>query len=168
MPYVAPGTVAAGDVYTAAAHNIQVANVIALYSTVQRIGYQERTTNLSSATTFAGAGTAFGTAISFTADGTSSYRIHGYVGVTDSSSFPNTLTLALDVSGTETGYAQQFTVGSRGGSPMIFERFLTPTAGAKTINFRFYATSSAVLTSGTGVGATNVPMFMAVYGPPLA
>ena len=30
MPYVAPGTVAAGDVYTAAAHNIQVANVIAL------------------------------------------------------------------------------------------------------------------------------------------
>ena len=30
MPYVAPGTVAAGDVYTAAAHNIQVANVISL------------------------------------------------------------------------------------------------------------------------------------------
>ena len=28
MPYVAPGTVAAGDVYTAAAHNIQVNNVI--------------------------------------------------------------------------------------------------------------------------------------------
>lgn len=36
MPYVAPGTVAAGDVYTAAAHNIQVANVIDLRSYLNR------------------------------------------------------------------------------------------------------------------------------------
>ena len=168
MPYVAPGTVAAGDVYTAAAHNIQVANVIALYSTVQRIGYQERTTNLASATTFAGAGTAFGTAISFTADGTSSYRVHFYAPASDMSSFPNTLYVSLDVSGTETGFATQFGVSSRNGQPLIFERFLTPTAGAKTINFRFWATSAAVLTSGTGVGSASLPMFMAVYGPPLA
>ena len=167
MPYVAPGTVAAGDVYTAAAHNIQVANVISLYSTVQRIGYQERTTTLSSATTFAGAGTAFGTAISFTADGTSSYRVHFYAGASDSTS-AQAIQLALDVSGVETGYAQQFAISTRFGGPMIFERFLTPTAGAKTINFRFYSGSGSTLTAGTGIGATSPPMFMAVYGPPLA
>lgn len=167
MPYVAPGTVAAGDVYTAAAHNIQVANVIALYSTVQRIGYQERTTTLASATTFAGAGTAFGTAISFTADGTSSYRIHFYAPQTDTTTAQG-VQVSLDVSGTETGFAQQFAVSTRFGGPMVFERFLTPTAGAKTINFRFWAASSAILTAGTGIGNTYTPMFMAVYGPPLA
>lgn len=167
MPYVAPGTVAAGDVYTAAAHNIQVANVIALYSTVQRIGYQERTTSLASATTFAGAGTAFGTAISFTADGTSSYRIHFYAGASDTTT-AQAIHISLDVSGVETGYAQQFAISTRMGLPMIFERFLTPTAGAKTINFRFWAASSAQLTAGTGVGSTSPPMYMAVYGPPLA
>jgi len=167
MPYVAPGTVAAGDVYTAAAHNIQVANVIALYSTVQRIGYQERTTTLASATTFAGAGTAFGTAISFTADGTSSYRIHFYAPQADTSTAQG-IQLSLDVSGIETGFAQQFATATRFGGPMVFERFLTPTAGAKTINFRFHAASSAILTAGTGVGSTYPPMFMAVYGPPLA
>jgi len=167
MPYVAPGTVAAGDVYTAAAHNIQVANVISLYSTVQRIGYQERTTSLSSATTFAGAGTAFGTAISFTADGTSSYRVHFYAPNVDNTT-TGSVVLSLDVSGTETGYTQLFNTTTRTGGPFIFERFLTPTAGSKTINFRFYAANTSTLQGGTGVGAAYVPMFMAVYGPPLA
>lgn len=37
MPYVAPGTVAAGDVYTAAAHNIQVNNVIQIASMAQGV-----------------------------------------------------------------------------------------------------------------------------------
>jgi len=37
MPYVAPGTVAAGDVYTAAAHNIQVNNVLQFAPFVQGV-----------------------------------------------------------------------------------------------------------------------------------
>ena len=47
MAYVTPGTVAAGDVATAAAWDVVVNNEIALYQSIQRIGYTERTTNYS-------------------------------------------------------------------------------------------------------------------------
>ena len=45
MPYVAPGTVAAGDVYTAAAHNIQVNNVLQFAPFVQGVFTTEAARN---------------------------------------------------------------------------------------------------------------------------
>jgi len=172
MAYVTPGTVAAGDVATAAAWNVITNDVIDVDSRItqiKRLGYVERTTQSdSSASTFAAGTNLFATDITFTADGTSAYRIEFFGGPGDTQAGGRDIYLALSVSGTETGRFHIFDVSSRLGVQIACVRYLTPTAGSKTINFRHLSGGTlTTIRSGNGTGTNQFPMFMAVYGPDL-
>ena len=171
MAWTTPGTATAGSVLTAAFWNTNVRdNTNELYQSVRRLGYQERTTNYTTAsTTFAGAADVFSTAITFTADGTSAYKFYLYipgVQVPDG----RALYAALGIGGTQYGRTGAFyRPGGQlevGGS--ILERWLVPSAGSVSVNFRFrHDTGACTVIAGTGSADAPVPMFMAVYGPAL-
>ena len=171
MAWTTPSTYTAGAILTAASLNTNVRdNTNALYTTVQRLGFQQRTTNsVSSTTSFAAASDLFTTSISFTADGTSAYRIVFYSSAGDTGAATRDLFVSLSVSGTETGRLNMYDAGARVLAPCVYQRFLTPTAGVKTINFRHYQAGGATTLIGdAGTGSLATPMYMAVYGPDLA
>ena len=171
MAWTTPTNVATGDVLTASRYNAEVvANTLALYTTVQRLGFQQRTTNsVSSTTSFAATSDLFTTSISFTADGTSAYRIVFYSSAGDTGAAARDLFVSLSVSGTETGRLNMYDAGARVLASCVYQRFLTPTAGVKTINFRHYQAGGATTLIGdAGTGTLAPPMYMAVYGPDLA
>ena len=177
MPYVAPGTVAAGDVYTAAAHNIQVNNVIALQSAIRRLDYQASTATYTISTTMTNLATApevFTAAdVSFTADGTSSYAVEFYYPqiVCATNAGYNIWIVLCKGDGTALGTLANVTgnTGQRlpGG---VFKFFYTPAAGTQTLNVRCVQETgggNGSLPQGATTGYTGsfTPMYLAVYGP---
>ena len=174
MAYTAPTAVSAGDALTATLYNTYVKDNIIDHESrltqIKRLGYQERTTQSdSTGSSFATTSDLFGTSITFTADGTSKYRVEFGGGPSDTQTAARDLYLGMNVSGTETGHFHVFDVSSRLGTPIFCVRYITPTAGSKTINFRHYHGAGGMTTirCGDGTGSNYFPMFMAVYGPDL-
>ena len=151
-------------------------NTNALYDSVRRIAFTQRTTGYTTAsTTFAAAadiftgGGATGAALTFTADGTSAYRIIYFCSQSDNLASGREIFISMTVGGTETGRMNIFGISSRTGNPVVYDRFLTPSAGSVTINMRAYHISGATLLSaGDGTSTNSLPMWLAVYGPALA
>ena len=172
MAYVTPGTVAAGDVATAAAWNVITNDVIAVHDSIQRLSYQTRTTNYSTtATTVGSAANVFSTSLSFTADGTSSYLFEFWA-VTGIPAASDILSVFLYDVGAGADVGLVFTTSSPATSlrlPFHIRLYYTPTAGAKTFNFRAtHLTTSCQISGNVGGAGANSPMWAAVYGPPLA
>jgi hypothetical protein len=172
MAWTTPETAVAGEVLTAAWLNQNVRdNTNALYDSVKQLGYVERTTSFTTSTTsWASAADAFSSNISFTADGTSAYRFYLYVPGTSTGGAGRAIYSGLNISGTEFGRTVSIYLASAGfeSGPLVFDRFLVPSAGAKTVNFRFWHGGGAcTLGAGDGTGDNVLPMFMAVYGPVL-
>jgi hypothetical protein len=177
MPYVAPGTVAAGDVYTAAAHNIQVNNVIALQSAIRRLDYQASTATYTISTNMTNLATApevFATDLSFTADGTSSYAVEFFCPtiLCPLSATYNLWVVLCKGDGTALGTLANIVGGSGYRVPGgVFKYFYTPAAGTQTLNVRCVQETGAggagALTQGATSGYTGsfLPMYLAVYGP---
>lgn len=171
MAWTTPKTdFVSGNILTAAQMNAIGNNLLALYGPVQRLGFQTRTTShASSSTTFAGASNLFTSDISFTADGSSAYRVILWAPTLDMGAAGRDSFVALNLSGTETGRMNNFDVSSRSGFPFYLERWITPAAGSKTINFRHYhAGGATTLVAGDGTGTNAPTMWMALYGPALA
>ena len=175
MAWTTPTNVATGDVLTASRYNAEVvANTNALYSTVQRLGYQARTTSYTTTSTTApGPTNIFATSISWTADGTSAYLLEFYAPSVSSSSSTNAflVTTFTTNAGASICYATQtgFGDGTRAATNPNFARYLyTPSAGTATFNVRAYhGTAAGTVDAGAG-GNAIAPMYIAVYGPPLA
>lgn len=170
MAWTTPGTATAGEVLTASFWNQQVRdNTNALYDSVRRLGYQERTSSVTTAnTSWATASDAFSSNISFTADGTSTYRFYLYVAGISTGGAARAIYTGLNISGTQFGRTGAIYLSSAGfePGPLIFDRFLVPSAGAKTVNFRFWHdTGACTAVAGDGTSNNILPMFMAVYGP---
>lgn len=173
MTYVAPTTHVAGETLPAADWNVIANNEIALYESIQRIGYTERTTNYSVASaTVAAAANIFTTGITWTADGTSKYRIEFYCPFGECAVNVNSA-VQVAVTNGSTNIATLSYVGSGTGSvqvqsPIHAVFYYAPSAGSITINARgFYSAAAGVLYGGTG-SASVAPMFLAVFGPPTA
>lgn len=172
MAWTTPATVVADSTeLTAALWNEQVRdNTNALYESVRRLGYQTRTTNYTTASTnFASAADVFSTAITFTADGTSAYRFYLYLpGVQVPAG--RAFYACLGLNGTQYGRTGAFygPAGQLEVGGVSFERWLVPSAGSVSVNFRFrHDTGACIAVAGTGVSDAPVPMFMSVYGPAL-
>ena len=169
MAWTTPGTATAGEVLTAAFWNQNVRdNLNAVYTDIKRIGYVQRTTNYTaSSSSFAGAADVFASNISFTADGTSTYRIELFVAELTNEAATRALRVGLNLNGTQTGrsvlaYSATAAISVSG----RVERYLIPAAGATTVNFRFYHdTAQTNAIAGDGTGSNVFPMWMAVYGP---
>ena len=170
MGYVTPGTVAAGDVATAAAWNVVVNDVIAHQASLVRLAYQTRATNYTiSATTFGAAGELF-TDVSWTADGTSAYVVEVLSGVAwaaGSSGYNVYMSLGTG-SGTELVTIIQKAGQDR--SPIgLFKYFYTPSAGTATLNVRAFKESGGsdgTIEIAAGAGRTVAGLaYIAVYGP---
>lgn len=169
MAWTTPATAVSGQTaLTASFWNTQVRdNTDALYQSVRRLGFQTRTTNsTSSQTSFASAADLFTSGITFTADGTSAYRIKFYCTLADTSAAGREMFISLSVGGTQTGNTIISAASSRMYVPVVIDYFLTPAAGSRTINFRhFHAGGATTLNANDGTGSNAFPMWMAVYGP---
>lgn len=151
-----------------------------LYSNIRRIAYTQRTTNyIISSTTVAGAtdvftgGGATGAALTWTAAGSTAYRIEffcPYVDVATNSGAYVTINL---VSGAGTDLGQIHLTGSSNGTQgqtasAFCVYYYTPAAGSTTINVRaIRAVANGALACGAGGSGVNVPMWLAVFGPGL-
>jgi hypothetical protein len=175
MAWTTPSTYVAGAILTAASLNTNVRdNTNALYSTVQRLGYQARTSSYTTTSAVApGPTNIFATSISWTADGTSAYLLEFYSPSVSTSSTAGSFVVTTFTTNTGTSicYATQsaFGDGTRQAINPNFARYLyTPAAGTATFNVRAYhGTAAGVVDAGAG-GNAIAPMYMAVYGPPLA
>ena len=171
MPWTTPKTdFAPGNVLTAAQMNAIGDNLEALYAPIQRLGYQARTTSsTSSQTTFAAASDLFASSITFTADGSSAYRIEFFCGEYTTNAANRYLNLSLSIGGTQTGNVVYGTnLGGLNIGSIFLQRWIVPTSGSKTVNFRHFHDSGATgLVAGDGTSNNRPPMFMAVYGPAL-
>jgi hypothetical protein len=177
MAWTTPSTAVAGSTaLTAAFWNQQVRdNTNALYDSVRRLGYVERTTGsftVPYSVSAPGANEFFPNDLSFTADGTSTYIVEffspgGYSSV-DIGTYYNLctgsgtlVTTAAIRSGT--GYLTPY-----------FKYFYTPSAGTVTLNLRPHKdtnTGTAIILAGdnTPPGVSDPPpAWMAVFGPALS
>ena len=171
MAYVTPGTVAAGDVATAAAWNVLTNDVIAHQASLVRLAYATRNTSYAiSSATFASAAELF-TDVSWTADGTSAYVVEVLAGVNfyAGTSGYNSYISLFTGAGTElVSMAQN---GTNNRVPIgLFKYFYTPSAGTASLNVR------ARKESGSGDGTIEIAnseggrtsaglAYIAVYGP---
>jgi len=173
MAYVTPGTVAAGDVATAAAWNVLTNDVIAIYEGVQRLAFGTRTTNYSiSSTTVAGAADAFASDLTWTANGTSSYQVEAFWPFIETAQSSSSFVEIWLVDGSGTGLGRlayiAYADGTRSAAQGAFSPsyFYTPAAGSTSINIRMITnTTAGNATAGAGGAAANVPAYLAVYGP---
>jgi hypothetical protein len=176
MAWTTPSTYAAGEILTAASLNTNVRdNTNALYTTVQRLAYQQRTTDYSAQGTEPGTnGNIFTSNLTWTADGTSAYRVEFFASLmnTGTSAGSEGFISFVNSAGTSLGRMYQVGVadGSRSASNGVYiSWYYTPTAGAAAINARGWRSNSdATIKAGTSGAGNYVPMFMAVYGPALA
>jgi hypothetical protein len=176
MAWTTPGTATAGSVLTAAFWNTQVRdNTNALYGTIRRIAYQERTTDYTStATTIASATNVFSSNVTFTADGTSKYLVEFYcprylTSTTADAGFGLHLT-----DGGNNGLGLLSSIGVANGdsarTSVLARVYYLFSAGAISINLRgVIGAGTGTINAGSG-GATTAsyfPAYLAVYGPPL-
>ena len=170
MAYIQPGTVAAGDVATAAAWNVITNDVIAHQSSLTRLAYATRVTDYTiSSNTFASAAEVF-TDVTWTADGTSAYVVEVLPGVCFSvaSAGFNAYISLFTGAGTElVAIAQN---GTNFRAPLgVFKYFYTPSAGTASLNVRARkegASADGTLEIAASGGRTAAGLaYIAVYGP---
>jgi len=176
MAYVTPGTVAAGDVATAAAWNVLTNDVIALRDSIVRLDSQTRTTEYTStATTVAGASDVFATDVTFTADGTSAYIVEFFCPCMIQPAVNDVKAEAFLVTGTGTGLGALNDIGIGNantlGLPVFGVFSYTPSAGSTSINVRGIHNNTGTMRLRCGSGGTVygdfVPMRLSVYGAKL-
>ena len=178
MAYVAPTVRSVGDAVTAADYNIMANDVIDLDSRVtqlKRIGFTTRTTSYSiPSTTVPGAADAFASDVTWTADGTSSYRIESYWPFIESAQTANAYVELWLVDGSGNKLGRLAYVGYGDGTRSAAQGavnpsyFYTPTAGSTSINIRMVVnTGTGNATAGAGGATDNVPAYLAVNGPTL-
>jgi len=117
----------------------------------------------------------FSTGLTWTADGTSSYRIEINVPIVISGSGSGGRVECFLVDSTGAAIAGMFQVGdgtgtlsARAPANSVFR--YTPTAGSTTVNFRAYYQNngtSAQLYCSSGTGGNWAPIHASVYGPDL-
>jgi hypothetical protein len=176
MPFVTPGTVVAGDVLTAARYNSDVVvNTQALYSTIRQLGFQQRTTIYdATSSTIAGANDVFSSDITFTADGTSAYRVEFYcpLGASATNVFSEVIVSLVDGSGTDLGIIAHTTQGDGtvvGRMTIHAVTYYTPAAGLTSLNIRARrASADGFLIADIGGAGNRRPMWFAVFGPSLS
>jgi hypothetical protein len=161
-------------VLTAAFWNENVRdNSNAVYQSVQRLGYIQRTTDYNASTnSYTTAADVFASDLTWTADGTSSYQIEFYCPYTFTDIIVDTYLALHLVTGAGGDLGQIAFTGpvqvtnKRAYGTINVKTFYTPTAGSASINIRGVSASSgtAVLSPGTGFGG-RVPMWLAIYGP---
>jgi len=149
-------------------------NTNAVYNTIRRIGYTQRTTNYTVASgNIAGAADVFSSGITFTADGTSAYEVVFYCGSAATATNANSQVVAslVNGSGTDLGILASTAPadGTRASNATLHARTLyTPAAGSITLNVRGrFNIAAGTLNAGSGGVATVFPMYLAVYGPDL-
>lgn len=176
MAWTTPSTYVAGAILTAASLNTNVRdNTNALYSTVQRLAYQQRTTDYTAQGTEPGTnGNIFASNLTWTADGTSAYRVEFFACQMSTGSTAGSEAFISFVNSAGTSLGRMYNVGVADGTRsasngVYISWYYTPTAGAAAINARGWRSNSDATIRGGASGAGNyVPMFMAVYGPALA
>jgi len=147
-------------------------NTDALYKSVQRLGFQTRTTDYTvSATSIASAADIFASDITFTADGTSAYRIEAcFPRISTASNANSSVTLNLvDGSGNDLG-AMALVGEPDGGttihSPVFVVYYYTPAAGSRSINVRaIRSVANGIIYNGAGGSGARLPSYLAVFGP---
>ncbi|CAB4187515.1 hypothetical protein UFOVP1158_28 [uncultured Caudovirales phage] len=145
------------------------------FQSIQRLAFQTRTTNLNINTTLALTGNLFSTSATFTAAGSTAYRIEVYAPIVGSSLTANDSTIVHLTDGSNNSLCRLSVHGSGNGaqnaySPLFAVYYYTPSAGTVTLNVS--ATTSSVIGTPAiyaGAGTANVPApaTIAVFGPPL-
>jgi hypothetical protein len=142
-------------------------NTNELYGSIRRLAYQTRTSNYTTVVDNFAAAADYFTTVTFTADGTSAYRFYAFVPTINTQAAGRYGYLSLDINDVETGYVVAGNANAYYTS-LIYDRYLVPSAGVKTVTFRAYHFSGAVeFVAGTGTGGAYIPAWMAVYGPAL-
>lgn len=136
----------------------------------RRLGYQERSTSAdANQTSFAAIANLFTNSITFTADGVSRYAVEFWASAADTVGTARDLYMSLNLDGAETGRTNYYG-DDRTYTTFYIKRYIIPSVGSHTVNWRAYSGSSVnftVLRAGDGVGLNTPPMWMSVYGPDL-
>lgn len=118
----------------------------------------------SSGTTFAGGTDILGTALTFTADGTSDYLVRVSAPYCSNASSSTNMYLHVNLDGSDNGYAQISTVTA--GAAYGCDRSLlipAPSAGSHTVNVRMRVDSgTGTVVAGAGGSGNAVPILVAV------
>jgi len=168
MAYVAPTTRSVGDAVTAADYNIMANDVIAIFDSIKRIGrVTQATTTTVNQTVLASATNLFASSISWTADGTSAYRVQFFCGCVQTANGGQVDIYLVNNAGTS---IQRLCISKGTGTeprrPVFVEVPYTPTAGTATINIRaIYQTAGDGSLLST---SSDLPLItLSLYGPDL-
>lgn len=149
------------------------------FAQIRRLGYVTNTSTYSlTSSTVSGAANIFSSSITWTAVGSTAYRIeffcpYGYT-PTDVDTFVTVV--LVDGSGNDLGkigvVGPTQVSGKRAYGTINGTYYYTPSVGTTTINARAYFTSSngngSALVGNTGGVGVQVPMFLSVYGPEIS
>jgi hypothetical protein len=160
----------AGDSTDLTAHLSGVDNK---FAQIRRLGYQTRTTNYSvSGGSYASASNIFTNNITFTADGTSAYKVEFFCPDAETGSSGSSARIFIHLSNAATNTDLGILSGIRGiisgtaNQTIYATTYYVFPAGTVTLNIRSsnqYATGT--LNAGSGGAGTYLPMWVAVYGP---
>lgn len=173
MAWTTPSTAVAGSTaLTAAFWNEQVRdNSLALYNSIQRLGFQSITSNYNANQTSVASAADMFTDITFTADGTSTYIIEFFSHRCESATNAGSWIRGhlVDGSGNDLGHFGYvgYGDGTRQGLQMVYARFgYTPAAGSRSVNIRWiYSGAAGIVYAGAGGSGAALPTTFAVYGP---
>jgi hypothetical protein len=172
MAYATPGTVAAGDVATAAAWNV-ITNDVIDHETrllqLRRIAYIERSTAYTiNQTAIASATDIFSSDLTWTATG-ATYIVEIFC-LAQSPANGFTKIFLTDGGNNALGSFGTCSAGTQITLvPFFARKYYTPAAGTATINARgiYLTTGNGAIQAGDGTGSNDPVAFLAVYGPVL-
>jgi hypothetical protein len=166
MAWVDPATVATGDVLTASKWNQDVVeNTNQLYASRRLATSTQGSNQTLNQTVVGSASDIFPSDLTFTADGTSAYRVEFFAASVECASGGFTQIILVDGGGTSiTQLAQVHSTSGVNRSPVMAVFYYTPSAGSVSVNVRgIYATAgNGVVYS---VGSGFAPIRMSVFGP---
>jgi hypothetical protein len=175
MAWTTPSTAVAGSTaLTASFWNTNVRdNTVELYNSVRRLGYQQITSNYTASAANVGAAANMFSSITFTADGSSAYRLEFFSPqVICGTGSGDTVFIHL-VNGSGTDLARIGAVASGNGAqavntPVHSVFYYTPSAGSVTLNIRAHKGTSSVngtISAGAAGAGVLIPAFFAIFGP---
>jgi hypothetical protein len=169
MAWVSPSNISTGDVLAASRWNQDVVeNTTQLYTSVRRFAYQQRTSTYSaSASVLGSAADIFSTDLTWTAAGSTAYRIEWWFPYFDVGTATVPRIHLVDGSGGDLGWLSVTTTGITTIPQGV--TWYTPSAGSTSVNLRMTNGGSGTGTLGMGAGGSGayMPGWMAVYGPGL-
>jgi hypothetical protein len=165
MAWTTPTLRNAGDAILASDQNIWANNMLALYGSLRRLGYAQRTTTLVS-TANATPEEIFSD-ISWTADGTSAYMVQWWFPYFDTGTAAVPRLILTNGAGVSLQWVSVATTNIL--HMASGTTWYTPAAGTATVNLAMTTGGSGSWTAGGGAGgATYAPSWLAVWGPALA